>query len=249
MNDAQRIRLDQFLSENGFAETRSRARDLILRGAVRVDGGVVTKPGALVAPGRSIEVDGAQNPYVSRGGLKLEYALKHYGFSPEGVIAIDAGSSTGGFSDVLLRGGAKRVYGVDVGTGQLHASLRHEPRMIVLEGTDVRNLTPEIIPEPVTSIVSDVSFISLTQALPPAMSFAAPGAWLVALIKPQFELEAREIGKGGIVRSEEARLRAVDKVAAWLAGCPGWRALEPVQSPITGKGGNIEYLIGATFDG
>jgi len=242
------MRLDRSLVAHGLAATRSKARDLILRGVVQVDGRAETKPGAMVAPDVRLAVDAAEAHYVSRGGLKLAAALKHFEFSPDGVTAIDVGSSTGGFTDVLLRQGADHVYAVDVGHDQLHASLRGHDRVTVLEGTDARQLTRAIIPSAVTAIVCDVSFISLARTLPAAMVLAAPGAWLIALIKPQFELDPTVVGKGGIVKSEAARQAAVTRVSDWLDEMEGWRRAGVISSPITGKGGNAEFLIGARFD-
>ena len=246
---SHRLRLDQALVQRGVVETRSKARDLIVRGAVRVSGEVVRKPGTLIGPDDDVQADIAQHPYVSRGGLKLAHALDVFDYSPLGVCVVDVGASTGGFTDVLLRRGASRVYAVDVGHDQLHDTLSGDDRVVALDGTDVRMLTGEMVQEPVSAIVSDVSFISLTQVLPAAMQFAAPGCWLVALIKPQFELDPKAIGKGGIVTSEQARQTSIDKIVAWFSECVGWRAASPIQSPITGKGGNIEFLIGARFDG
>ena len=219
---------------------------MIRRGVVTVNGEIATKPGATVPDQASIIISATEPHYVSRGGLKLEAALAHFGFSPLRGSIIDVGSSTGGFTDVLLRHGARRVFAVDVGRGQLHPSLRSDERVVIMEETDVRDLSPASVSDPANAIVSDVSFISLTQALPPAMALAAPGAWMVALIKPQFELDASSIGKGGIVKTEASRKKAIERVTTWLDTVAGWRTLDVIESPITGKGGNIEFLIGAT---
>ena len=183
--------------------------------------------------------------YVSRGGHKLAAALDAYAFDPKGSIALDIGASTGGFTDVLLRRGAARVYAIDVGTGQLAESLRADPRVVSHENFDARQLGPEIVAEPVMAIVADVSFISLTLALPTALDLAAPGAWLVALIKPQFEVGPDHIGKGGIVRDPAARAAALEKVRDWLAGQEGWTVVDVIEAPIQGASGNQEYLLGA----
>jgi 23S rRNA (cytidine1920-2'-O)/16S rRNA (cytidine1409-2'-O)-methyltransferase len=183
--------------------------------------------------------------YVSRGGLKLEAALDAFGFDPEGRVALDIGASTGGFTDLLIGKGAAKVYAVDVGSGQLHAKLRVNPRIVSLEGTDARSLDSSVIGEAVTAIVADVSFISLTLALPAALRLAAPGAWLVALIKPQFEAGRTAVGKGGIVRSAATRRKAVDEVRSFIAGEPGWSVVGEIASPFPGGSGNEEFLIGA----
>lgn len=243
-----RQRLDVALVARGLAPTRSQARDLVRRGCVKVDGAIAGKAGQVIGDRVAIEVSAGAQPYVSRGGLKLAAALEAFAFEARGVTAIDVGASTGGFTDVLLKAGAARVYAVDVGRGQLHGSIAADPSVVNLEGQDVRLLDAALVPEAAGAIVADVSFISLTQALPAAMALAAPGAWLAALIKPQFEAGRDDIGKGGIVRDEAARLRAVEKVGAWLAAQSGWRAAGVMPSPIAGGSGNIEFLIGARRD-
>lgn len=233
--------------ERGLAPSRSQARDLILRGQVRLAGATVSKPGALVADDAMIEVEAGA--YVSRGGVKLAAALDAFGFTPEARVILDIGASTGGFTQVLLKRGAARVYAVDVGHGQLHASLAGDPRVVSLERCDARTLTAERVEGPIGAIVADVSFISLTQALPAALALAAPGAWLVALVKPQFEVGRAGVGKGGIVRDAAIRAGAVEKVRNWLASQPGWQVVDVVESPIVGGSGNQEFLIGARRDG
>lgn len=233
--------------EGGLAETRSRAADLIRRGCVTVGGKPELKPGALVAPGEKLAVSPGAAPYVSRGGLKLQAALDAFGFEAEGRVALDLGASTGGFTEVLLARGAAKAYAVDVGSGQLHARLRGNPRIVSLEGLDARALTGSVIAEPVTAITADVSFISLTLVLPAALRLAAPGAWLVALIKPQFEAGRAAVGKGGIVRSEAARQNAVDKVRRCIEEQTGWSVAGVIASPIRGGSGNEEFLIGARY--
>lgn len=242
------LRLDKALLSRGLVETRSRARDLIVRGAVRVGGLVETKPGALVkddAPIMLLE----DADYVSRGALKLVAALDAFGFDPDGRRALDVGASTGGFTDVLLRRGAAHVTAVDVGHGQLHPRLGDDPRVTSHEGRDARTLTEADTGGPVSAIVADVSFISLEKALPAALALAAPGAWLVALVKPQFEAGRDAIGKGGIVRDQAVREAQVEKISAWIAGRPGWRVAGVVPSPVAGGSGNQEFLLGAAFDG
>ena len=182
---------------------------------------------------------------MSRGGVKLAAALDHFAFAVEGVVALDVGASTGGFTQVLLKRGAARVYAVDVGHGQLHPSLAGDPRIISREGCDARGLDRALVAEPIGALVADVSFISLTKVLPAALDLTEPGAWLVALIKPQFEAGRTAVGKGGIVRDPAARERAVEAVSAWLAGQAGWRVLGVIPSPIVGGSGNTEFLLGA----
>jgi 23S rRNA (cytidine1920-2'-O)/16S rRNA (cytidine1409-2'-O)-methyltransferase len=237
-------RLDRLLTERGLAATRSRAADLIRRGCVKVAGEPALKPGALVAPDAELAVAPEASPYVSRAGLKLEAALAAFGFEPKGRIALDLGASTAGFTDLLIARGAAKVYAVDVGHGQLHAKLVANPKIVSLEGTDARALDRSVIGEPVAAIVADVSFISLTLVLPAALRLAAPGAWLVALVKPQFEAGREAVGKGGIVRKAEDREKAVARVRGCIEAA-GWTLLGVIPSPIRGGGGNREFLIGA----
>jgi 23S rRNA (cytidine1920-2'-O)/16S rRNA (cytidine1409-2'-O)-methyltransferase len=244
-----RKRLDLVLVERGLAPTRSRARDLILSGQVRVGDDVCTKVATEVAETQELTLDATAARAVSRGGQKLAAALAAFEFDPDGRIALDVGASTGGFTQVLLDRGASKVYAADVGHGQLHASLKADPRVVSLEGLDARRLTRDTVPEPVGAITADVSFISLIKALGPALELAAPGAFLVALVKPQFEVGPERIGKGGIVRDAEARQGALESVTAWLAAQPAWRVAGAIPSPIKGGSGNVEFLIGALHDG
>jgi 23S rRNA (cytidine1920-2'-O)/16S rRNA (cytidine1409-2'-O)-methyltransferase len=237
-------RADQLLVERGLAESRGRAQALILAGLVFSGGRRIDKAGQPLAADAELEVNGKPHPWVSRGGLKLDHGLSHFGVDPSGAVALDVGSSTGGFTDVLLQRGAAKVYSVDVGTNQLAWKLRQDPRVIVLEQTNARYLTPEQIPEPIDLLVCDASFISLAKVLDKALDFVRPGGRLVALVKPQFEAERHEIGKGGVVRDPEVHARVCDAAAAWLAG-RGWELLGLVQSPITGPEGNVEFLVGA----
>ena len=241
-------RLDLALVARKCAPTRSRARDLIMRGLVSVDGIPVTKPAAMVGAAAAITVAGSDAFAASRGGLKLTAALDAFGFEVEGRVCLDVGASTGGFSEVLLGRGALKVYAVDVGRGQLVPSLKADPRIVSLEAQDCRSLDRALIPDGVEAIVVDVSFISLLKALPAALALAQKGCWLAALVKPQFEVGRDGVGKGGIVRDDAARLRAVSTVSDWLAADHGWTLLPPIPSPITGGSGNIEYLIGATYE-
>jgi 23S rRNA (cytidine1920-2'-O)/16S rRNA (cytidine1409-2'-O)-methyltransferase len=237
-------RLDQILVDSGLAVTRSRAADLVRRGCVSVWGETLMKPGALIRADAEVAISPGASPYVSRGGLKLEAGLAAFGFDPEGRVALDLGASTGGFTEVLLARGVAKVYAVDVGRDQLHARLRADPRVVVLEDTDARSLDTSTIEDELGAVVADVSFISLTKALPATLKLAAPGAWLVALIKPQFEAGREAVGKGGVVRKTEDREKAVESVKAFLDEA-GWTVAGVTASPIKGKGGNQEFLIGA----
>lgn len=247
----QRLRLDRALVARGLVPSRARAQDLIRRGMVRVEGTAETAAGRLVAVSQVITIVDAPvlGRHVSRGGEKLAAALAHFAFPVTGRTVLDVGASTGGFTRVLLDAGAARVHAIDVGHGQLHASLRADPRVCVREGCDARSLDATMIGEPLGAIVADVSFISLTKALPAALLLAAPGAWLVALVKPQFEAGRQAVAKGGIVRDAAARERAVATVSAFLAAQAGWHVAGVIPSPIAGGSGNLEFLLGATFDG
>lgn len=236
-------RLDQLLVERGLVESRTRAQALIMTGNVLVGDKPIDKAGQAVAEDAAITVKGRDHPWVSRGGLKLAHGLEHFGIDATGLVAIDVGSSTGGFTDVMLTNGAARVYAVDSGTNQLAWKLRQDPRVIVHEQTSARILTAEHIPEPIDLIVCDASFISLAKVLDRPLSFAAPGARLVALIKPQFEAGREDVGKGGVVRDPAIHERVCQDVSAWLAARPGWRVLGITTSPITGPEGNVEFLI------
>lgn len=249
-----RERLDKAMVARGIVDTRSRAQDLIRRGLVRVNGIAQTSPSLVVDAAHAIALapGHAGQAFVSRGAEKLEAALAHFGFSAADRVVLDVGASTGGFTQVLLRAGAARVYAVDVGHDQLHAAVRADPRVISREGLDARALTPEHLPEPVDAIVADVSFISLSKVLPQAFARAAPHAWLVALIKPQFEVGRAHVGKGGIVRDAAARDAAVARIRSFIEGHAviegeaRWRVAGVLPSPIAGKSGNLEFLIGAT---
>ena len=230
--------------EEGLVSSRARAADLIRRGCVTVAGRTALKPGALVNDDAALALAPGEGAYVSRGALKLEAALDAFGLDPAGLVALDIGASTGGFTEMLLARGAAKVYATDVGRGQLHERLRADPRVVALEATDARRLDATLVPELVGAIVADVGFISLTQALPAALKLAGPGAWLVALVKPQFEAGRAAVGKGGIVRAAEDRERAVARVRDFLEG-EAWTVIGVVRSPIEGGSGNVEFLIGA----
>ncbi|WP_432768188.1 MAG: TlyA family RNA methyltransferase [Sphingopyxis sp.] len=239
-----KIRADQLLVDRGLAESRTRAQALILAGLAFVGDRKIDKAGQQVAADADVSVKGRDHPWVSRGGIKLDHALGHLGWDVTGAVALDVGSSTGGFTDVLLSRGAARVYAVDSGTNQLAWKLRQDARVIVHEQTSARILTPAHITEPIDLIVCDASFIALAKVLPVPMSFAQPGARLVALIKPQFEAERHEVGKKGVVRDAAVHARVCADVRDWLEG-EGWAVADLVESPITGPEGNVEFLIAA----
>jgi 23S rRNA (cytidine1920-2'-O)/16S rRNA (cytidine1409-2'-O)-methyltransferase len=238
---AGRLRLDRLLVERGLAESRARAEALILAGRVSVAGRADVKPGTAVRFDAEISLTEAEHPWVSRGGVKLAAALDHFGIDPAGKICLDIGASTGGFTDVLLARGARRVYAVDVGHGQLHAKLRHDPRVVLLEKVNARRLSGREVPEPAGLLVADVSFISLTMILPAAVPLLAPGAAAILLVKPQFESARGEVGKGGIVRDPSVRERSVSRIVD--AGRElGLSPLGTIPSPIRGADGNEEFL-------
>ena len=246
---AKRPRADLVLVERGLAESRARAQSLILAGLVYEGTRRVEKPGDGVAEPDALSVRGRDHPWVSRGGLKLVRGLDHFGIDPAGLIGLDVGASTGGFTDVLLHRGAARVYAVDVGHGQLAWSLRQDPRVVVLERTNARHLDQALVPDAPGIVVCDASFIGLETVLPAALALAAPGAVLVALIKPQFEVGPDRVGKGGVVRDPALHREVCDRIAAWLAARPGWQVLGITESPITGPEGNVEFLIGGRLAG
>ena len=238
-----KIRLDQLLVDRGLAESRSRAQAMVLAGEVFTGERRLDKPGQPVALELAVEVRRRTGAWVSRGALKLIAALDHFGLDPEGAVALDVGASTGGFTEVLLARGARRVYAVDVGYGQLHARLREDPRVVVRERTNARQLSRDHVPEPVDLVVCDASFISLTLVLPPALALARPGAALVALIKPQFEAGRGEVGKGGVVRDPAVHEAVCARIRAWLEDEMGWTVAGVAPSPITGPKGNREFLV------
>jgi 23S rRNA (cytidine1920-2'-O)/16S rRNA (cytidine1409-2'-O)-methyltransferase len=239
----ERPRLDQLLVDRGLVETRAKAQALVMAGKVFSGERKLEKPGQRLDPETDLEVRGQPHPWVSRGGLKLAHAIEHFGVSLQGATVIDVGSSTGGFTDVALANGAHRVYAVDVGKGQLAWKLRTDDRVVLLEGVNARHLTAEQIPEAADAVVCDASFIGLELVLPAALSLARPGATLVALIKPQFEVGKGRVGKGGIVREPELRAEVVDRIRNWLADVMHWRVAGVTESPITGADGNVEFLI------
>ncbi len=240
-----KTRLDVALVERGLAETRAAAQRLVMAGLVFSGERRLDKAGQAVADETPLEVRGQPHPYVSRGGLKLERALDFFSIPVEGRIALDVGSSTGGFTDCLLQRSAAKVYAVDVGTNQLAWKLRTDPRVVSMEKTNIRDVTRAEIPDPIELIVCDASFIGLRTALPAALALAAPGAHLAALIKPQFEVGKGRVGKGGIVRDPALHDEVRETISTWLAEQPGWTVLGTTDSPIEGAEGNKEFLIGA----
>jgi 23S rRNA (cytidine1920-2'-O)/16S rRNA (cytidine1409-2'-O)-methyltransferase len=238
-------RVDALLVARGLAETRTRAQALIMAGLVYSGERRLEKPGQLVAEDIPVELRGQDHPWVSRGGMKLAHALDQFGLDPAGAVALDIGASTGGFTDVLLSRGAAKVYAVDVGHGQLAWKLRQDPRVVVLERTNARHLSRAEVPDPVDAIVCDASFIGLETVLPAGLALAAPGAFLVALIKPQFEVGRDRVGKGGVVRDPALHQEVCARIRAWLADQPGWTVLGITESPILGPEGNREFLVAA----
>ncbi|HZB70450.1 MAG TPA: TlyA family RNA methyltransferase [Sphingomicrobium sp.] len=243
-----KVRADQLLVTRELAESRTKAQALILAGAVFSGDKRVAKAGDLLAEDAPLEVRGRDHPWVSRGGVKLDHGLTHFGLDVAGAVALDIGSSTGGFTDVLLSRGAAKVYAIDVGTNQLAWKLRQDPRVIVHEQVNARYLDASTVPEPVDVVVCDASFIGLAKVLGPALGLAKPGAKLVALVKPQFEAGRAEVGKGGVVRDEAVRKRVCNEAVEWVAS-QGWSVLGVTESPITGPEGNVEFLLGAVKDG
>jgi 23S rRNA (cytidine1920-2'-O)/16S rRNA (cytidine1409-2'-O)-methyltransferase len=239
-----KMRADQMLVDRGLVESRARAQALILAGLVYSGDRKVEKAGQQLPEDAPLELKGRDHPWVSRGGIKLAHGLDHFGWDVTGAVAMDVGSSTGGFTDVLLTKGATRVYAVDSGTNQLAWKLRQDDRVIVHEQTSARILTEAHIPEAIDLFVCDASFISLAKVLDRPLTFAAPEARLMALIKPQFEAGREEVGKGGVVRDAAVHARVCAEVTDWLI-TSGWQVAGIVQSPITGPEGNVEFLIAA----
>jgi 23S rRNA (cytidine1920-2'-O)/16S rRNA (cytidine1409-2'-O)-methyltransferase len=240
-----RRRADRLLVERGLFESRAKAQAAIAAGRVTADGALVRKASDAIAANAVVQAS-AEHPWVSRGGVKLAAALDHFGFDPKDRICLDVGASTGGFTQVLIARGARRVYAVDVGRGQLHPSLRGRPEIISLEETDIRTLAPARLPEPPDLVVADVSFISLKLALPAALALARKPAQLLALVKPQFEAGRAHLKKG-IVRDTQVQQTVCDDIAAFVAAL-GWQVQGVIPSPVTGGDGNREFLLGARHD-
>ena len=241
-----KVRADQLLADRGLAESRTRAQALIMAGLVFAGEAKVAKAGQMLGADAALEVRGRDHPWVSRGGIKLAHGLDHFGWDVGGAVAIDVGSSTGGFTDVLLSRGAARVYAVDSGTNQLAWKLRQDSRVVALEQTSARVLTAAHVPEPVDLLVCDASFIGLAKVLDRPLAFVGAPARALVLVKPQFEAGRGEVGKGGVVRDPAVHARVCDEVSAWFAG-QGWQVDGVTPSPITGPEGNVEFLLAATL--
>ncbi len=239
-------RADLALVERGLAESRTRAQALIMAGLVYSGETRINKPGEIIAEERALELRGQDHPWVSRGGVKLAHGIAHFGLSPVGLVGLDLGASTGGFTDVLLTHGAAHVYAVDVGHGQLAWKLRHDPRVTVMERVNARHLKEGDVPA-LDVLVCDASFIGLRVVLPAALALCKPGAWAIALIKPQFEV-GPAIAKGGVVRDAAVHERVCDEISAWWAALPGWTVLGVEPSPLLGPEGNREFLIAARLN-
>lgn len=237
------MRADQYLTANGYYDSRARAQAAIKAGLVTVDGKAIKKPSEKIKDG-AVVIAGREHPWVSRGGVKLDHALTVFGVNPAGRIALDVGASTGGFSQVLAARGAAKIYAVDVGHGQLHGDLKNEPKIISMEGQDARALSPSDLSPLPDLIVCDASFISAMKVLETPLKLAAETAELITLVKPQFEVGKVNIGRGGLVKSEELGLRALDTVRHWTRD-QGWQVIETCVSPIKGGSGNVEYLLHA----
>lgn len=236
-------RLDQLLVDRGLAPSRTKAQALIMAGDVFVAGQRADKPGTQIGEDADVSLKDTGPQWVSRGAFKLLHGIDHFALDCSDKIAIDVGASTGGFTEVLLKHGAARVYAVDVGHGQLDWKLRQDDRVVVLERLNARYLSTDHVPEPVELVVCDASFISLTKVLPPALDRVRPGGRLCALIKPQFEAGRDQVGRGGVVRDEAVHQEVCQRIAAWLDAQPGWSSEGITPSPILGPKGNREFLI------
>ncbi|MBV8165588.1 MAG: TlyA family RNA methyltransferase, partial [Alphaproteobacteria bacterium] len=241
----RRVRADQLMVDRALAPSRTRAQALILGGKLFSGETRIDKPGQLLAADAPLTLRGADHPWVSRGGQKLAHALDNFALDPAGLVALDVGASTGGFTDVLLQRGAAKVYAVDVGHGQLNWGLRNDARVVVLERTNARHLSATEIPEPVDLVTCDASFIGLETVLPAPLALTRPGARLVALIKPQFEVGKGRVGKGGVVRDPALHQEVCERITRWLTDTLRWRVLGVTDSPILGPEGNREFLIAA----
>jgi len=238
-------RADILAVERGLFESRARAQAEILAGNVLADGDPIRKPSQKLSDAVEVTLAGLTHSFVSRAGQKLSFALEHFGLSLQELNVLDVGASTGGFTEVALKAGARHITAIDVGSGQLHQRLRDDSRVTSLENLNARDLTSSHLAQPIDAIVCDVSFISLTKALPAALSLVGEGALLVALIKPQFEVGPKGVGKGGIVKDTEVHNQVCNEIKAWLNAQPGWQIIGVTDSPITGSDGNREFLIAA----
>jgi 23S rRNA (cytidine1920-2'-O)/16S rRNA (cytidine1409-2'-O)-methyltransferase len=235
--------------DRGLVESRAQAQALVMAGTVFSGEKRLDKPGQTLPEDVAIDLKERPHPWVSRGGIKLAHGLEQFAIDPKGLVCLDVGASTGGFTDVLLQGGAVKVYAVDVGHGQLAWKLRNDPRVVVMERTNARNLTTADVPEPIDLIVTDASFIGLEILLPAPLALAKPGADLIALIKPQFEVGKGRVGKGGVVKDPELHKEVCERILDWIDSRPGWRVIGVCASPITGPSGNKEFLVAARFAG
>ncbi len=240
-----KMRLDLLLVERELAATRSRARELIKAGHVLINGQPAVRPAQMLLPDTKIELHDDALRHVSRAAVKLSHALAHFGFECHGRIALDIGASTGGFTEILLQHGASHVYAVDVGHGQLHPDIAAQPAVTAMEGRDARSLTAADFAHSLNAMTIDVSFISLIKAIEQPLRLLAPGSWVIALIKPQFEVGRKALGKNGVVKDEAARRRAIERVESWFDQQPGWTTRGVTAAPISGHAGNQEYLIAA----
>jgi 23S rRNA (cytidine1920-2'-O)/16S rRNA (cytidine1409-2'-O)-methyltransferase len=246
----KKCRLDMLLVEKGLAPSQDHAARLIMSGCVYTDNRRLDKAGELLKSDCPLTVKPSKpHQWVSRGGTKLAHGLDYFQIDPRGMTALDIGASTGGFTDVLLHHGARTVFAVDVGYNELAWKLRQDARVVVCERLNARSLTKEHITEPIDIIVCDASFIGLQTVLPVPMQFAAPGAWMVALIKPQFEVQREQVGEKGIITDPLLHQESCKRIAEWLASCEGWSVIGITPSPIKGMGGNTEFLIGARYHG
>lgn len=244
-NTSKKRRADLLTVEKGLAQTRTRAQALILAGKIYAGDRRVDKPGDLLPSDVELKAKGKQHPWVSRGGVKLAYALDQFDIDVSGLTVLDIGASTGGFTDVVLTRGAAVVYAVDVGHGQLAWSIRNDPKVVVLERCNARHLSSELVPDPIDMVVCDVSFIGLQVALPAALQLTKPSSFLVTLIKPQFEVGKENVGKGGVVRDPQQHRLVCERIEAWVNAQPDWSTVGLVESPIKGPAGNVEFLLAA----
>ena len=245
MSRIKKKRLDQILVDRGIVENRTRAQALVMAGLVSSETLRLNKPGHKVNIDIILSIKGSEHPWVSRGGVKLTHGLNYFNILPKGLVSLDIGASTGGFSDVLLNGNVKKIYAVDVGYGQLDWKIRQDERVVILDKTNARYLNNDLVPDPIDIIVCDASFIGLELILPAPMALTAPQAYLLALIKPQFEVGRENVGRGGIVRDENLHNAVIKRLQDWINLQKHWRVLGVTESPIKGVGGNKEFLIAA----
>jgi len=245
VSKSQKQRLDQLLVDRGLVKNKSRAQAIVMAGLVSSNSIKLEKPGQHVKINISLNVKGADHPWVSRGGVKLAHGLEFFKINPKNKVALDIGASTGGFSDVLLNGAAKKIFAVDVGYGQLAWKISQDERVTILDKTNARYLSREQVPDYIDLIVCDASFIGLEVILPAAMSLTARKACVVALIKPQFEVGRENVGRGGIVQDEKLHNSVINRLQNWIGSQKGWSVLGVTESPLKGKNGNKEFLIAA----